>query len=139
MRTFVWSSRVVLLALLLVTGPAVAHGRPAGRVAQAPGSERIVSTPFTAGGYPGAKPAPGACIAAPYDANFSESVLAAQRVRAARRRREGVLQRVVDVQRPTTPRRSSSAARRRVRARTSSTASIASRPGHRRCRRHGRT
>src|SRR5690242_18053687 len=73
MRVLVWSSVVGLLALTTV--PAVAQGRPGMR---APGSERIVSTPFTAGGYPGAKPAPGGCVAAPYDANFSESVLAAR-------------------------------------------------------------
>src|SRR4051812_17023688 len=42
------------------------------------GGEQLVSSPFVAGGYPGAAPAPGGCVAAPYDANFSESVLAAQ-------------------------------------------------------------
>ena len=38
--------------------------------------ETVVSSPVVAGGYPGAKPAPGGCVAGPYDANFSESALA---------------------------------------------------------------
>src|SRR4051794_22311293 len=78
MRTLLRSAVLGLLALTTATAPAVAHGRSADRVAQAPGPERVVSRPFTAGGYPGAEPAPGSCIAAAYDANFSESVLAAQ-------------------------------------------------------------
>jgi hypothetical protein len=38
--------------------------------------ETVVSSPVVAGGYPGPKPAPGGCVAGPYDANFSESALA---------------------------------------------------------------
>lgn len=38
--------------------------------------ERVVSSPVTGGGYPGAKPAPGHCVRGRYDANFSESALA---------------------------------------------------------------
>ncbi len=67
-------ARVILAASLvaaLTAAPATADSGPRGR-------ERVVSSPFVAGGYPGAKPAPGGCIAAPYDANFSEAALAAQ-------------------------------------------------------------
>lgn len=64
--------RLVLatVAILLAVAPA-ATGAP-------PAREQVVSSPFAAGGYPGAEPAPGTCITARYDANFSESVLAAR-------------------------------------------------------------
>ena len=57
-----------LATFLVAAVPAVAGGPPA--------REQVVSSPFVAGGYPGAEPAPGTCIAAPYDSNFSEAVLA---------------------------------------------------------------
>ena len=41
-----------------------------------PASERVVSDVMVAGGYPGAAPAPGACRAGLYDANYSETALA---------------------------------------------------------------
>jgi hypothetical protein len=66
-----------LLAALGTTAPAEAGtGQHGGGRGGPQVHERVVSSPVTAGGYPGAKPAPGGCIAGPYDANFSESALA---------------------------------------------------------------
>ena len=55
-------------------GPAMADPAPAR--AQVVGTERVVSGTMVAGGYPGAEPAPGSCVAGRYDANYSETALA---------------------------------------------------------------
>jgi len=44
-----------------------------------PFREQVVSSPVSGGGYPGAKPAPGGCVRARYDSNFSEGALALRR------------------------------------------------------------
>jgi hypothetical protein len=68
--------RALLLALagLLLATPAAgaSPGWP-----RAGGTERVVSSPVIGGGYPGSAPAPGNCVPGAYDANFSESALAA--------------------------------------------------------------
>jgi hypothetical protein len=82
------------LVLRLVTVTAVlaasaATGVPGGVLAAASGDpdlqvsahrvrfrEQVVSSPVRGGGYPGAAPAPGRCVAGRYDSNFSEGSLA---------------------------------------------------------------
>src|SRR3954451_20670570 len=44
-----------------------------------PFRQQVVSSPVAGGGYPGAKPAPGGCVRARYDSNFSEGALALRR------------------------------------------------------------
>jgi hypothetical protein len=68
---------VVVLAGLAFGGAAVAaDARPGGWSPAGGVREQVVSSPVLAGGYPGAAPAPGGCVAGPYDANQSESALA---------------------------------------------------------------
>src|SRR3954453_6608492 len=68
---------LTLAATTLAVAPAAeAHGPGGFGWGHVPSRERLVSSPVVAGGYPGAKPAPGGCVAGPYDANFSESALA---------------------------------------------------------------
>jgi hypothetical protein len=66
--------RIPLLALigLLLLAPAAQA-----RWSTVPFRERVVSSPVLGGGYPGRSPSPGNCVPGAYDANFSESALAA--------------------------------------------------------------
>jgi len=74
------------VAVLLGVGLAPAstfasEGVPSGNPAQAwskavPFTERVASSPVSGGGYPGSAPAPGGCVRASYDSNFSEASLA---------------------------------------------------------------
>ena len=67
---------VVLAGLALGCGAVAAEARPAGWAPAGGVREQVVSSPVVAGGYPGEAPAPGGCVAGPYDANKSESALA---------------------------------------------------------------
>src|SRR4051795_13711617 len=77
MRWMLGATAVCLAVTSAAAAPAAqASGGGSSGWAHVPSRETVVSSPVVAGGYPGPRPAPGGCVAGPYDANFSESALA---------------------------------------------------------------
>ena len=77
-RWMLGATVLVVAATSVAAAPAAEAWGPGGGSGwgHVPSRETVVSSPVVAGGYPGAKPAPGGCVAGPCDANFSESALA---------------------------------------------------------------